>query len=118
MTNVIATLPVIQLNGVDPILIAVVVIAAAIVIGLYLWWIGWAVFKKPLTGPEALVGKRGVASSDLMMVDGGEVSIDGVIWNAKLASDAVGKISKGDTVVVIGVSSLTLIVRRPGTSEK
>ncbi len=86
-------------------------------IGLYLWWIGWAIFKKPLTGVEGLLGKQGIARTDLTLANGGEVTIDGIIWKAKLADAdsevrAPGKnVSKGDSVVVVRVSGLTLIVR-------
>ena len=111
--NMIESLPVLQL-GTDPILIVAIVIAAAIMVGLYLWWIGWAVFKRPLTGPEALVGKRGIVYSDVTLAEGGEVLVEGVIWKARLIGGGTDtKILKGDPVVVTSVSSLTLFVRRP-----
>ena len=68
-----------------------------------------------MTGAESLKGKVGVALTDLTGKDVGEVSVDGVIWKAKIdeSGDNTGlQISKGEAVVVIGISSLTLLVRR------
>jgi membrane protein implicated in regulation of membrane protease activity len=113
----IGHLPVDQISGTDTLLIALAVIAAAIVVGLYLWWIGWALFKKPLTGAEALVGKLGVVYSDVTTTEG-EVTIDGVIWKARLAQDENQKLSKGENIIVVSISSLTLFVRKPKENEK
>ncbi len=108
----IESIPVFQL-GTDTILIVAVLIAVAIMVSLYLWWIGGAVFKRPLTGPEALVGKKGIVHSDVTLAEGGEVLIEGVIWKARFIGEGTEtKILKGDPVVVTSVSSLTLFVKR------
>lgn len=60
------------------------------------------------TGPEALLGKEGVAISDL--TPGGSVRVDGEDWSA-IAE--VGPINSGEIVEVIGVEGVTLRVHRP-----
>ena len=65
--------------------------------------------RLPLTtGPEALLGKEGVAISDLAL--GGAVRVDGEDWSA-IAE--VGPINSGEIVEVIGVEGVTLRVHRP-----
>ena len=111
--NVVIPSLALQLGTFDFLAIALLIIVGVGVVALYLWWIGWAIFKKPLTGEEALLGKHGTASADLTPEEGGEVTIDGIIWKAKLSPEAGNKtISKGEPVVVVRVSSLTLIVDR------
>ena len=66
-----------------------------------------------MTGVESLKGKLGVVVTDLTEKDAGEVSLDGVIWKAKISESGTGlRISKGESVVVVGISSLTLFVKR------
>ncbi|HEV7127748.1 MAG TPA: NfeD family protein [Ktedonobacterales bacterium] len=63
----------------------------------------------PITmGPEALLGKEGVATSDLS--PRGAVRVDGEDWSA-IAE--IGPISSGELVEVIGVEGVTLRVHRP-----
>ncbi len=88
--------------------ILIIFIAILVAIGLY--FVIWALRRKPVTGVESLKGQIGVVTNDLTE-NGGEVSLDGVIWKAKL-SDSSSVISKGERVVVVDVSSLTLLVRR------
>jgi membrane-bound serine protease (ClpP class) len=65
--------------------------------------------RLPLTtGPEALLGKEGVVTSDLAPL--GAVRVDGEDWSA-IAE--VGPISSGEIVEVIGVEGVTLRVHRP-----
>jgi membrane-bound serine protease (ClpP class) len=76
--------------------------------GLYIRWIVGPLRKKRhMTGPEALIGKRGVVVSKLSPV--GEARVEGVIWRAKSASGDVGE---GELVVVKAVEGLSLIVER------
>ena len=86
-----------------------------IIVALGVYFVAWALLKKPVTGVESLKGKLGVALTDLTGNNVGEVSLDGVIWKARI--DEVGgntglRISKGDSVIVVGISSLTLLVQR------
>ena len=107
---------VLQLESLD-IAIVLLIIVGAIIVGLYLRWIGWAIFKKPLTGAEGLLGKLGIASTDLAPGSDGEVTVDGLIWKARLADVGTGgetlnkNVSKGDPVLVVGVLSNSLIVK-------
>ena len=85
----------------------------AIIVTLLLYFVVWALFRKPVTGIESLNGKLGVAVTDLTEKDVGEVSVDGVIWKAKLKDSGTGlQISKGESVIVVGISALTLLVQR------
>jgi len=84
-----------------------------VIVILLLYFVVWALFKKPMTGAESLKGKIGVAVTDLSEKELGEVSVDGVIWKAKLKEGGTGsKISKGESVVVVEISALTLLVQR------
>ncbi|MEM0271375.1 MAG: nodulation protein NfeD [Thermoprotei archaeon] len=62
--------------------------------------------KKKLTGPEAIIGKQGVAVSALN--PDGEVRVEGVIWRAR-SSD---RIEPGERVVVKAREGLTLVVEK------
>jgi len=89
------------------------IVFVVIVIALSLYFVIWALLKKPVTGVESLKGKLGVVVTDLTEKDAGEVSLDGVIWKAKISESGTGlRISKGESVVVVGISSLTLFVKR------
>lgn len=111
--NLVIPSLVLQLGTFDLFSIALLIIVGAGVVALYFWWIGRAIFKKPLTGEEALLGKHGTVSADVTPEESGEVTIDGIIWKAKLSPEAGDKtISKGEPVVVVRVSALTLIVER------
>ena len=63
--------------------------------------------RRPIVGPEAMVGLTGVAIEDLDPE--GKVLVEGEIWNALSVS---GKIERGSRVVVVDVRDLTLLVRR------
>jgi len=90
-------------------LIVLIIIFAA----LSVYFIVWALLKKPVTGVESLKGELGVALTNLTGKDIGEVSIDGVIWKARINERGAGlPVSKGDSVIVVGVSALTLLVQR------
>ncbi len=86
-------------------LIAVV----GIVAGLYIRWIIGPIRRRSkLTGPEALIGKIGVAITDLQ--PRGEVRVEGVIWRAESVS---GNILRGESVRVRAIKGLVLEVETP-----
>lgn len=94
--------------GTDLLVSAAAALVTIIVI-LYLYFVVWALHKKPVTGVEALKGKVGVATGDFANGKG-EVSVDGVIWEAKSSSNS--QILKGENVVVVGVLALELLVQK------
>ena len=69
--------------------------------GAFLWW---SKRRRATVGVEALVGQRGVATSDLWPE--GQVKIAGEIWKARCA----GGCDAGTDVVVRAVEGLTLVV--------
>ncbi|HEU12971.1 MAG: NfeD family protein [Thermoplasmata archaeon] len=70
----------------------------------YLNWVRRTLKKTPVTGPEAIIGKRGKAITD---IDGeGEVRVEGIIWHARSNQ----KIERGKEVVVKGIDGLVLLV--------
>jgi len=76
--------------------------------GLYVRWIlGPLRKKRRMTGPESLVGKRGVVVSRLSPV--GEVRVEGVIWRARSTS---GELLEGEPVEVKAVEGIALVVER------
>lgn len=81
-------------------------------LALYARWVVGAMKRKPYTGVESMIGKSGNAISDL--TPEGEVSVNGIIWRARLAQGAA---KKGDEVVVKQVSGLTLVVERESIKE-
>ena len=68
---------------------------------LFLWW---SKRRRATVGVESLVGKRGVAISDLWPE--GQVKIGGEIWRARCAAGC----DAGTSVVVRAVEGLTLVV--------
>lgn len=91
-------------------------IAAGGFLAIYAKWVGGTLRRKPMTGSESIVGKEGEAYSDLN--PDGEVSLDGIIWRAKLVDPNLGMIPKGRKVLVKGVSGLSLLVEPQGIKEK
>jgi membrane-bound serine protease (ClpP class) len=59
-------------------------------------------------GPQAMVGRSGVALSSLAPT--GQVRVDGEVWSAIAEDEVVGA---GEQVEVAGVEGVTLRVRRP-----
>lgn len=103
-----------QLGTFGAVVLLVVFVAALAAVLVY--FVVWALRRKPVTGSEALVGKSGSALTDMKSGNPGEVMIDGVIWRAEVA-DASSIISKNETVVVVGISSLTLLVGKDKTKS-
>ncbi len=84
------------------------VVVFGVVAGLYFrWMIGPILRKTKLTGPEAIIGKAGMAVTDLK--PDGEVRVAGFVWRAKSAS---GDIQKGECVRVKSLQDLVLIVEK------
>lgn len=69
--------------------------------GLFIWW---SKRRRATVGVDALVGKVGVATSELWPE--GQVKVDGEIWRARCA----GGCDAGTKVVVRSVEGLTLVV--------
>ena len=81
--------------------------------GLYVRWvIGPLRRRSKLTGPEGMIGKVGVAISDLKPK--GEVRVGGEAWRAVSVS---GDIEKGDKVTVKALKGLVVMVEK-GQDQK
>ncbi|HYA12253.1 MAG TPA: nodulation protein NfeD [Thermodesulfovibrionales bacterium] len=65
--------------------------------------------RKPVTGPEGLIGAKGIANTEITK-DGGMVSLHGERWSAY--SDE--PISKGEKIIVEAVSELKVKVKKLG----
>jgi membrane-bound serine protease (ClpP class) len=82
-----------------------------VIIGLYIRWvIGPIRRRSKLTGPESMIGKTGVAITDLNPK--GEVRVDGEIWRAESLS---GTIAKGEQVSVKALKGLVVVVEKAQT---
>jgi membrane-bound ClpP family serine protease len=99
-----------QIDGLDALLLALLVILVSGITVWYLWSVRWALTTKPMTGPEALVGKSGVAIEDFNPDNTGEVNVAGIIWKARTSDGS--KILKKDSVTVIGYSDLSVVVKK------
>ena len=58
-----------------------------------------------------MVGAKASVYSEMLNPEG-EVSVDGVVWRARLANTGIGPLKKGDDVMVTKVEGLTLLVNR------
>jgi membrane-bound serine protease (ClpP class) len=84
------------------------VAVGGIIAALYLRWIiGPMRRRSKLTGPEAMVGKVGVAFTDLK--PDGEIRFEGIVWRARSIS---GEILKGESVRIKVVKGLVLEVEK------
>ncbi len=84
-----------------------------IVAGMYIRWvIGPIRRRSKLTGAEAMMGKVGVALTDLKPK--GEVRVQGEIWRAESLS---GDIQKGDQVTVKALDGLVVKVEKVQNQE-
>ncbi len=82
--------------------------------GLYVRWvIGPLRRRSKLTGAEAMIGKIGVAVSDLK--PNGEVRVEGEIWRAESVSIGV---AKGEKVRVKSLKGLVVVVEKFSDSLK
>ena len=84
------------------------VVIFGVLAGLYVRWvIGPIRRRSKLTGAESLIGKNGIAITDLKPK--GEVRVDGVIWRAESLS---GEIAKGERVTVKSLKGLVVSVEK------
>ena len=74
--------------------------------GLFLWW---SQRRNATVGIESLIGKRGVAISDLWPE--GQIRIAGELWRAR----CLGGCDTGTEVSVRGIDGLTLVVEPAGS---
>jgi membrane-bound serine protease (ClpP class) len=78
-------------------------------LAFYARWVGSTIRKKPVTGAEALIGKTGIARTDLEPK--GEVSVEGIIWEARIGKELSSqRIEKGSKIRILRISGLTLEV--------
>jgi membrane-bound serine protease (ClpP class) len=83
-------------------------IVFGIIIGFYIRWvIGPIRRRSKLTGPESMIGKIGVATTDLKPK--GEVRVVGENWRAESLS---GDIEKGERVNVKALKGLVVMVEK------
>lgn len=85
-------------------------------VAFYAWHIFSVIGKKPVTGEEALVGAKGIVKSNTLAREG-EVSIDGVIWRARLADSSEWELKKGDEIIVKRIEGLILIVEQSAMTD-
>jgi membrane-bound serine protease (ClpP class) len=85
-------------------------------LALYTRWVGNAIRKKPFTGSETLIGKTGLALTAL--APQGDVSIEGIIWKARLTGPGSNKVERGSRVIVVSRSGLTLEVEPEPIKQK
>lgn len=90
--------------------VVAVICGGAIDIGESLALLRWSRRRRAVTGVEALVGHKAVASS------AGQVKVAGEVWEAR--SDE--PLHPGDEVEVVGVDvdGLTLLVSRPSRAPR
>jgi membrane-bound serine protease (ClpP class) len=89
------------------------VVVFGVIAGLYIRWVIGPIRRRSrLTGAESLMGKTGVAITDLKPK--GEVRVEGVIWRAESLS---GEIAKGERVTVKSLKGLVVMVEK-AQSEK
>lgn len=67
----------------------------------------WSRRRRPVTGADALVGSRGVATTRL--APSGSVRVRGELWAARV--EGVASVDPGVAVVVEAVDGLVLVVR-------
>ena len=91
-----------------------VLVVFGVIIGLYIRWIiGPVRRRKKLTGPEAMIGKIGIAISDLK--PDGEVRVQGEIWRAQSIS---GDVEKGEQVNIKALNGLIVTVEKVQKQKK
>ncbi len=89
------------------------IVLFGILAGLYIRWIiGPVRRRRKLTGSDAMVGKTGVALTDLKPK--GEIRVVGEIWHAESIS---GVIQKGEQVTVKSLKGLVLMVEKSEKQE-
>ena len=89
-----------------PSLFKIITVGAGILSFLLAWIVFRALRRRPTTGKEGLIGKKGKALSAIY--GQGEVFVHGEIWKATSEEE----IQEGDAVEVTSVDGLVLKVRR------
>ena len=103
---VLSGVPFYGLAAADEETLAAVIFIVAIILGLILYAAIKAQFRRIKTGKEALVGAKGVATTDLRPK--GEVRVMGEFW-AATAKEAT--ITAGQAVEVVDMDGMTLVVK-------
>jgi membrane-bound serine protease (ClpP class) len=86
--------------------LGVTLIVVALIVSV-IFYIGVkAQFKRVKTGKEALIGAKGIATSDLKRK--GEVRVMGEFWEATSKN---GEIATGQTIEVVGMEGMLLVVK-------
>ena len=86
--------------------LGVTLIVVALIVSV-IFYIGvQAQFKRVKTGKEALIGAKGIATSDLKLK--GEIRVMGEFWEATSKN---GEITTGQTVEVVGMDGMLLVVK-------
>jgi len=88
----------------------VILLFVILTVGFFTLAIGFGIKaqrRKPTTGQEGLINETGEAITDLN--PDGDIKIHGEIWNAKSIE---GFISKGDKIIVTGISNLKLQIKK------
>jgi len=86
--------------------LAVTLTIVAVIIALIFYVGVKAQFKRVKTGKEALIGAKGIATTDLK--PNGEVRVLGEFWEATAKN---GEITTGQAVEVIGMDGMFLVVK-------
>ena len=89
-----------------------IILAAALISGFFVFVITYVVkarVKRPVTGPEGMIGREGVAKTNLNPY--GKIWIWGEMWNAR-AEFPEEIIKKGEKVEVRGLEGMRLIVKK------
>ena len=86
--------------------LGVTLIVVALIVSVIFYVGVKAQFKRVKTGKEALIGAKGIATSDLKPK--GEVRVMGEFWEATSKN---GEIATGQTVEVVGMEGMFLVVK-------
>ena len=91
--------------GLEAILAALLVVVALILVFIFYFGVK-AQYIKVKTGREALIGARGIATTDL--TPKGEVRVMGEFWEATVKDT---KVSAGQPIDVVGLEGMVLVVK-------
>jgi membrane-bound serine protease (ClpP class) len=86
--------------------LGVTLIVVALIVAVIFYVGVKAQFRRVKTGKEALIGAKGIATSDLKPK--GEVRVMGEFWEATAQT---GEITTGQTIEVVGMEGMFLVVQ-------
>lgn len=86
--------------------LGITLIIVAIIVGIIFYVGVKAQFRRVKTGKEALIGAKGIATSDLKPK--GEVRVMGEFWEATAKN---GEIVTGKAIEVVGLEGMFLVVK-------